>query len=172
MKAVVGLIYLIVLASGCQSVKPVEKAGLNDNNTFMSLWERYRHCKSETDPEATRADAQHLTEVALRPLPKTGEIPLPKIIQRMVAEPIPRLAVDPKAMAADCSLHTGEVALEAGRLDVADEMFRSVLRYPESSYSYYVARARAGLDQVVIGMEASFMPLSRISLSLLSAPHR
>ncbi|MER3424200.1 MAG: hypothetical protein C4293_14250 [Nitrospiraceae bacterium] len=152
------LIGLTVLVSGCQTAKPLEKTGLIDNTAFMGLWKTYRHCKAGVDPEVMRADAQHLTQVAHQPTPKTGEIPLPKVIQQMVAEPIPRLAVDPKAMAAACSLYTGRVALEIGRLDVADEMFRLVLKYPETSYPYYVAQARAGLDLMTIGIQASPPP--------------
>ena len=52
-------------------------------------------------------------------------------------------------MAAACALSTGQVALHAERLDLATELFRTVLRnHPQPEYAYYVNQARIGLEQV------------------------
>jgi hypothetical protein len=70
------------------------------------------------------------------------------MITRWVSEPANRLAVDPKAMAVSCSLHTGQSALLAGRNDLASEMFQAVLTYPDGAYPYHATQAREGLARL------------------------
>jgi hypothetical protein len=139
------LLAAILILGGCQSA-PRAAAIDTQNSGFMSLWTTYQRCETGSDVEIMQADAVHLSRMAQQPIiGMDRDIPLPQMIRRFVSEPANRLAVDPKAMAAHCSLQTGLVALSAGRHDVADRMFRSVMTYPEPAYSYYVNRARAGL---------------------------
>ena len=150
-----GLLLAVLLLAGCQSAPQAAKSDAH-NTGFMSLWATYQRCETGSDVEAMQADAIHLTKMAQHPgVGMDTDIPLPQMIRRFVSEPANRLAVDPKAMAAHCSLQTGLVALSAGRHDVADRMFRSVMTYPEPAYSYYVNRARAGLAVITASVKST-----------------
>ena len=149
------LLAAVLMLAGCQSAPHAAKADPL-NSGFMSLWATYQRCEAGSDVEAMQADAVHLTRMAQQPIGGTDmDIPLPQMIRRFVSEPANRLAVDPKAMAAHCSLQTGLVALSAGRHDVADRMFRLVMAYPEPAYSYYVNQARAGLAVITATVKST-----------------
>jgi hypothetical protein len=163
------LLSVVLILAGCQTTSPIAKSGALDNSSFMSMWSTYRHCETESDLDAMRLDAQKLQVVAHQPGIRTGhDVPLPRAIQHWVSEPANRLAVDPKAMAVACSLHTGQIALSAGRYELAGEMFQAVLSYPEHTYPYYVSQAREGLAQIVIDeTNASDQTASSASLTTL-----
>lgn len=155
MKQLVILVSAVMVLGGCQSVTaPVSSESL-DNAAFMRLWVTYRDCQSGMETmnlDAMRAYERQLDLVARNAIIlHRPPLPLPRLIQRWVTEPKPRFAVDPGAMAAACTLYTGQAALQAGRNDVAVEMFRAVLiRHPEKQYAYYTEQARDGLQQVSI----------------------
>jgi hypothetical protein len=140
----------VMLLSGCQSVQPVNTAAPLDNAGFMTAWDAYRHCQAGTDVDTMRADMKQLSRVAAAQ-ESAHNLPfsLPAFAKRMVAQPVSRLAADPKAMAAACALSAGQAALRVERMDVATEMFRTVLQHhSQPDYAYYVDQARIGLDQV------------------------
>lgn len=151
------LFSLVVVLGGCQTTQPLGKVAAMDNAAFMNLWSTYSECQSSTDLDTMRVAAQQLNQAAN--ISNSGRdfvLPLPERIERLVAKPPTRLAVDPKAMAAACTLYAGQAALNAGRNDVAAEMFSSVMNgHPQAEYAYYVHRARVGFAQVVIGPQAS-----------------
>ena len=54
-----------------------------------------------------------------------------------------------KAMAAACSLRAGSAAVEAGKLEVAKDLLRTILSYqPQSEYAYYALQAKALLSEL------------------------
>lgn len=136
--------------AGCQTAPVIQKHGGLDNAGFMSLWETYRACQGSTDIDTMQLASRRLTQVAHQPVDAKNEIYVPKPLQRWVSEHPARLSVDPKSMAAACSLYAGQAALNAGRHDVADEMFRSVLNNPAGTSSYYMEQAKSGLTQVAL----------------------
>jgi hypothetical protein len=159
-----------LLVTACQTTPPVGKSVGLDDNTFMGLWETYRHCERGIDLEAMQVAARHLSHAAYHSSTiKTIELPLPKAIHHWVSDPPSRLAVDPKSMAAACSLYTGHAALSAGRNDLAEEMFLAVLKNPASTPTYYIEQARAGLAQATIGAHASSLSEQPTELVALSA---
>lgn len=95
------------------------------------------------------ADAHRLV-IAVRNTPSVKDLaPVPKPIERFVADPVKRLAVDLEAMTAACQLHTGQYALTMGRRDLAADMFQAIIaEHGEPDYHYYVAQALAGLAHV------------------------
>ncbi len=141
---------LVMVVGGCQSMQLLDKPASLDNAAFMSLWDAYRHCQAGEDVDTMRGDMQRLTRVALSQQPTRDlPFPLPDFVKRVVARPALRLAADPKAMAASCTLVTGQVALRTERLDLATDMFKAVLQnHPQPEYAYYVDQARVGLEQV------------------------
>lgn len=157
MKRLLSIVSVVVVLGGCQTTQPVAKSTALENTAFMRLWTTYSECSSSTDLDAIRAAARQLNQAATtRPSGRDFVLPLPKQIERLVSKPPTRLAVDPKAMAAACTLHAGHAAIDAGRNDVAAEMFLSVMDgHPQTEYAYYVEQARLGFAQVVIGPQAS-----------------
>jgi hypothetical protein len=153
-KTLVLAVGLAVVVVGCQSM-PQSPTTTLDNESFMSLWGRYARCQAGTDLLAMQSEAQHLQHIAATTTENTGfSLNLPKPIKRYVAEPPTRLAVDPKAMAAACTLSTGQIAAELGKTDVAAAMFQTVLKnHAQAEYEYYAAQARAGLAQLELAMK-------------------
>ena len=160
MRRLLSIVSVVVVLGGCQTTQPVAKSTALENTAFMRLWTTYRECRSSSDLNAMRGAARQLNQAAtIRTSGRDFVLPLPKQIERLVSKPPTRLAVDPKAMAAACTLHAGQAAMEAGRNDVAAEMFRSVIDgHPQAEYAYYVEQARLGFAQVVIGPQASSQP--------------
>jgi hypothetical protein len=147
---------LMVAIAGCQSMPQGPTTVFDDNESFMSLWGRYSRCQAGIDLAEMQIEAHHLQQVAASATSKKGfTLTLPKQVQRYVAEPPTRLAVDPKAMAAACTLYTGQFAAEIGKADVATTMFQSILKnQPQPEYEYYAAQAQAGLSQLELALKS------------------
>jgi hypothetical protein len=170
----------VMLLSGCQSVQPVKTTAPLDNAGFMTAWDAYRHCQAGTDVDTMRTDMQQLSRVASAQ-ESAHNLPfsLPDFVKRVMAKPTSRLAADPNAMAAACALSTGQAALRVERMDVATEMFRTVLQnHPQPEYAYYVDQARVGMEEVARGVQAAahaavptLIPISSTAFTLRnSAP--
>jgi hypothetical protein len=148
----------VLLLSGCQSVPATHTTAPLDNAGFMTAWDVYRHCQAGTDDVDTmRTDMNQLSRVAsAQESTYSLPLPLPDFVKRVMTKPISRLAADPKAMAAACALSAGQAALRIERMDVAAEMFRTVLQnHQQPEYAYYVDQARAGMKEVAHGVHAA-----------------
>ena len=143
------LVSILVSMAGFQTGQPVQAATV-DNGSFMSLWSSYSHCQATTDIDQLREAALTLTNAANRSVTQEGFVlPLPGKLEQFVSTPAARFAVDVKAMAAACSLRAGSAALEAGKLDIAKDLFQTILRYqPQSEYAYYSLQAKALLSEL------------------------
>ena len=87
------------------------RRSLSDNDRFMDLWNTYTHCHRSEDLDAMREDAQRLSRTVN--MIDSGEDPIPPESSESVPlGPIVRLSADPGAMAASCTLHTGQAAQE------------------------------------------------------------
>ena len=143
------LVGILVSVAGCQTGQPAHTAAI-DNGSFMGLWSTYSHCQATSDIDQLKNDAVTLTNAANRAFTAEAFIlPLPGNIEKLVSTPAARFAVDMKAMAAACSLRAGTAAVEAGKLDVAKDLLRTVLSYqPQSEYAYYTLQAKALLSEL------------------------
>ena len=150
MKKAVAVLGIAMVLGGCQSMPGTPASTSLDNAGFMTALDVYRHCKVSTDVDTMRSDLKQLRLAAAKqdsasPFP----IPLPGFMQDMVEKPAPRLAADPNAMAAACALSIGQTALLSERMDLAAELFQSVIEnHYQPEYAYYVDQARIGLDRV------------------------
>src|SRR5882762_11634105 len=127
------VVSILVSVAGFQTGQPVQAAAI-DNGSFMSLWSTYSHCQATTDIDQLRENALTLTNAANRSLTQEGFVlPLPGQLEKFVSTPAARFAVDVKAMAAACSLRAGSAAVEAGKLDIAKNLFQTILRYQPQS---------------------------------------
>lgn len=125
-----GLFTGMLLLTGCQlGVLQGSETGMGPDE-FARIWGLYQDCRS----------AELATILAQTPR-----------WERMAAAPsrLPvRLSVDPRALAAACAIHAGNLALSQGERELAVEWFSLVIqRYPEADYAYYVAQAWAGLNR-------------------------
>ena len=149
LRVTVTLVSILVSVAGFLTGQPVQ-AGAIDNGSFMSLWSTYSHCQATTDIDQLRGDALTLTNAAGSSLTQESFVlPLPGKLEQFVSTPAARFAVDVKAMAAACSLRAGSAAVEAGKLDIAKDLLRTVLSYqPQSEYAYYALQAKALLLEI------------------------
>lgn len=117
---------------------------------MMGLWDRYTHCVSTPSVDEQVAEADRLTEAVDFLTGQARSISfLPAMFERMLSPQPNRLAVDPRAMAAACSLSAGLALRSRGDHDMAADIFRSILlSYQEPQYAYYAARAHSQLVQL------------------------
>lgn len=150
-----GLLGVILLVSGCQTSSSPKLTGL-DNTGFMSLWETYTDCKAASDLSQASLAMKRLTAASqLQDRNEEFVLPLPTKLERLVTNPTNRFAVDVRAMAAACSLHTGQLALQQGRTDFARDVFASVVTLHREESSFYVLQAKTFLTELERGIDVS-----------------
>jgi hypothetical protein len=156
-KLVLGLIGVVVLASGCQTTNHSINPAVLDNSKFMSLWETYSDCKLSSDFNRASVGMNQLSSAAMLSQQNEGHdgfvLPLPTQLERLVSNPANRLAVDLHAMTAACSLHTGQLALHEGQVDEARQAFTSVLTLNQSLSPYYILQAKRFLTELERGID-------------------
>lgn len=145
----IGLVALLTL-SGCQSLQPTEKGELSlQDSEFMGLWDTYNSCVADQDPLQMQVYGE---ELAKAPGPVSihhSPIFVPEFLKKLTSTRTSRLAVDPRAMAASCTLQAGQVAWRAGQYHLAQDLLQSVMtKYPEPEYAYYVSEARTAMQYV------------------------
>jgi hypothetical protein len=130
-----------------------------DNAGFMDLWKTYSHCQASSDIDGVSNDVVTLARAANDALAQESFIlPLPKRLEQFVSHPTTRFAVDLKAMAAACSIRAGQLALDAGHLDLAKDLFKAVLADSQAEdYRYYSSQAQVLLAE----LEARFVQVSQ-----------
>lgn len=151
---VVGLLGIIAFASGCTTGSSSQLTELK-NSGFMSLWNTYADCKSTSDLAQATSDLMQL-RAASQEVNEGFILPLPTHLERLVANPTSRVAVDIEAMAAACALHTGELAFDQGQTDVARDLLVSVIKLHREEGSYYVLKAKTLLAKLGQGVNVSF----------------
>ncbi len=163
-----------MLLGGCQGTQSAHTKASLQNAGFMTTWGVYRHCQAGTDVETMRADLTHLLLAAKEQESATAfSLPVPDFMKEMMEKPAPRLAADPNAMAAACALSIGQTALLAERMDLATEMFQSVItNHSEPQYAYYADQARIGLDHVEHAARFAGIPDGTpAALTISTVPH-
>jgi hypothetical protein len=152
----VGLLGVVVVVSGC-TTGPSSQLTEIKNSGFMSLWNTYTDCKSTSDLTQATSDLTQLRSASQMVEGNEGFIlPLPTHLERLVANPTNRVAVDIEAMAAACALHTGELALNQGETDIARDLLVSVIKLHKEEGSYYVLKAKTLLAKLWQGVNVSF----------------
>ncbi len=111
------------------------------HQSVMSLWELYRDCRQSHDVEAALSAARQLRQSA--DMQVVPALDLPGGLDGFVRKQPIRTTVDPKAMAASCTLQAAKACLDAGRSEEAQQLLQAVMRnYPESEYAFYVEQAK------------------------------
>jgi len=143
------------LLSGCQAIQPLDETRASKDAVFVNSWKQYTHCQSSPDVTQKWQDAQQLNRtVSLMDQAARATRLLPDLIEQTLADPPPRFAVDPKAMAAACTLLAGQAAQDAGHSGFAKEMFSFVVaNFAQPRYVYYREQAQLGLDRIEEAIE-------------------
>lgn len=152
---VFGLISLSLV--GCQSLQVKDPGELAiANHEFISLWDTYNHCLTGSNTQELQRNLKTLHS-APKPISlDDSPIPIPKFIKNLSGRRNSRLAVDPRAMAAACSIHLGEVAHQSADWDTALRTFQTIVEnYPEPQYAFYVLKATQAIEEF-----SSVLPVS------------
>lgn len=144
------MVMLTAMSVACQA--PSKGAGAvaaAARANLMEQWKVYDHCRTSDNTESVLLDAL----VLHRSIQEERYPELPALLRpiRRWMDPMPvRLAVDPKAMAAACTLRAADMALEHGWTDIAMQVYRGMIAaYTAPQYAYYVEQARTGLTDAV-----------------------
>ena len=136
----------LVGCQGFQANTPGELA--MEDQDFLGIWDAYNHCMAGSDIQEMHANLYTLGS-APRPISlDDSPIPVPKFLKKLSSVRSSRLAVDPRAMAASCSIHLAEVAQHSADWHTALHTFQSIIKnYPEPQYSFYVTKANQAIEQ-------------------------
>lgn len=140
---------LSITITGCQGFQPKTPGELAmADQDFMGIWEAYNHCMTEYDIQHMHASL-HILDSAPKPISlNDSPIPVPKFLKKVSAARNSRLAVDPRAMAASCSIHLAEVAQQSADWHTALQTFQSIIKnYPEPQYAFYVTKANQAMEE-------------------------
>lgn len=144
--------FLIVMVffDGYSMLGMSQKPMHEERSSVMALWKLYSHCVSTALADETVADAGCLTEAVGVLTEETRVISLlPKTLERMISPQPNRLAVDPRAVPAACSLSAGEAVQSPGDHAGTADIFRSILlSYQETEHPYYAVQARIQIGQM------------------------
>jgi outer membrane protein assembly factor BamD (BamD/ComL family) len=135
------LCFTLPLLTACSLFSTQNHPSESQDQTVMSLWELYRDCRQSGNVETALSAARQLRQSAdMQVVPASD---LPGGLDGFVMKQPVRTTVDPKAMAASCTLQAAKVSLDAGRQEEAQQLLHAVVRnYPESEYAFYVQRAK------------------------------
>jgi hypothetical protein len=142
---------------GCQSLQVKDPGELAiENHAFIGLWDTYNHCLTGSNTQEMQRNLQILHS-APKPISlDDSPIPVPKFLKKLSSTRNSRLAVDPRAMAASCSIHLAEVAHQSADWDTSLRTWQSILdNYPEPQYAFYVSEATQAIEQF-----SSVLPVS------------
>ncbi|WP_447599137.1 hypothetical protein [Nitrospira sp. Nam80] len=129
------------LLAACSLFSTHDHPSEPQDRSVMSLWELYRDCQQSHNVEAALSAARQLRQSADMQVMPTSD--LPGGLDGFVMKQPVRTTVDPKAMAASCTLQAAKASLDAGRPEEAQQLLHAVMRnYPEAEYAFYVERAK------------------------------
>lgn len=140
---------LSIILAGCQGFQPKAQGELAmEDQDFMGIWDAYNHCMTEYNIQHMQ-DSLHVLDSAPKPISlNDSPIPVPKFLKKLSSARSSRLAVDPRAMAASCSIHLAEVAQQSADWHTALQAFQSIIKnYPEPQYAFYVTKANQAMEQ-------------------------
>jgi hypothetical protein len=149
----IGLVLATALMSlsfvACQSLQPKSSGELAlENYDFMGLWDAYNFCRAGSNTAEMQRNL-HVLHSAPTPISlDDSPIPIPKFIKELTSIRNSRLAVDPRAMAASCSIHLAHVAQQAEEWDTSLRTWQAIVnQYPEPQYAFYVSEATRAIEE-------------------------
>ena len=126
---------LTVSLVGCQSLQPKNPGELAlENDGFIGLWDTYNHCLNGSNTQQMQKNLQAL-HLAPKPLSlDDSPISVPNFLKELASTRNSRLAVDPRAMAASCSIRVAAVAQQSGDWETSLLVLQNtVKRFPRTA---------------------------------------
>ncbi len=145
MKRVGAILFSGILlgSAGCQTLMPVQDIMALQHENFAKTWRLYGSCRASQSYRDMVSLATQLLQIASPRAPWSSL--LPPTLSTVTRQPV-RLSVDPRALAADCTLWAAQNAEAGGQPVVAQALFMTVLsHYTEPEYAFYAERARRAL---------------------------
>jgi hypothetical protein len=134
------LFLTLPLLTACSVFGAPSRHSEPEHQSVMSLWGLYRDCQRSHDVESALSAAKQLRQSADLQVGPASD--LPSGLEGFVKKQPVRTTVDPKAMAASCTLQAARASLDAGRHEEAEQLLSAVVHtYPESEYAFYVRQA-------------------------------
>lgn len=133
---------------GCQGFQLTVPGELAmEDEHFLDTWESYNYCMEGSDIPQMLVHLQILNS-APKPISlDDSPIPVPLFLKKLSSARSSRLAVDPRAMAASCSIRLAEVAQQSANSYMALLTLQSILKnYPEPQYAWYVTKASEAIE--------------------------
>ena len=134
---------------GCQSLQPKNPGELAlKNHDFVGLWDAYNDCRAGSNPHEMQRNLKIL-QTAPKPISlDDSPIPIPQFIKKLSSTRSSRLAVDPRAMAASCSIHMAETSRQAADWTTSLRTYQSIVEnFPEPQYAFYVSEASRAIEE-------------------------
>lgn len=156
----IGLCLISLSCVGCQGLQAKTPGELAlENHDFISLWDAYNYCLSGSNTQEMKKSLEVLHS-APKPISlDDSPIPVPRFLKKLSSTRSSRLAVDPRAMAASCSIHLAELASQSADWDTALRTFQSIVEnYPEPQYAFYVSEASRAINKFSSIQPASLFP--------------
>lgn len=135
--------------TSCQSVKVPQHESRTEQPSFMETWRVYSHCASTEGLEPLMVDTLLLKRATNR-MQQDEVLGLFSPLQSFISPSPVRLAADPRAMTASCTLKTAETAAGNGWNDLAITLYQSIIKdYSDPAYVYYRDQANARLAHIL-----------------------
>ena len=145
-----GICLLFLGLLGCQGFQPTSPGEYAlKKEGFSGLWDAYTECRSETNTQAMERNLKIL-QAAPKPISlDDSPIPVPTFIKDLSSTRNSRLAVDPRAMAASCSIHLAKIAHQSADWNTSIRTWQTIIdQYPEPQYAFYVSEASRALAEI------------------------
>jgi len=143
----IGLVCVSLIS--CQGFQPKNpgELGLN-NHDFVGLWDAYNDCQTGSNPQKMQSNLKILLS-APKPISlDDSPIPIPTFIKELSSTRNSRLAVDPRAMAASCSIHLAEAAKQRADWNSSLRTYQLIVEnFPEPQYAFYVSEASRAIKK-------------------------
>jgi hypothetical protein len=133
-------IIALFLLAGCQGLSPLDRWMAQPAPSIMPFWDTYQRCMTTTDADVLVQSVAQLENAMLEGLEPPDWM---KTWGGHVARQPLRVAVDPRALSAACTIRTASVMNDQARHNEATVLYQRVLaRYADREQAYYVERAK------------------------------
>ncbi len=149
LQRLLGFTLLCMSLFGCQSLQPKTPGELAlKNHDFIGLWDAYNNCQAGSNFQDIQENLEILQEAPTPISLDDSPIPIPKFIKKLSSVRNSRLAVDPRAMAASCSIHLAEVSRQSLNWEASLRTYQSIIdNFPEPQYAFYVSAASQAIEE-------------------------
>lgn len=136
-------IIVLFLLTACQDLSPLDRWMAQPVPSIMPFWDAYQRCMTTTDADVLVQSVAQLENTILEGLEPPDW--MTTWGGHVARQPL-RVAVDPRALSAACTIRTASVMADRARLAEAVTFFqRVIVRYAGRELAYYVEQAKEAM---------------------------